>query len=88
MGLICKHCECSQRPILLVVYTSSDGTYQFLCGEDDHLSEDDADPIHVSHVVHDDPTVRKLLEISQDFMAERETHDSEWVITFVDIDEE
>jgi hypothetical protein len=81
MALICKHCEKGERPILYVAHTACDGVFQFLCGEDGH-DVDDADPIHISHVIQDDPTVLKLLSIRESFEADRETKKSEWDINY------
>lgn len=81
MALICCHCEKRGRPILLVAFTADDGIYQFLCGEDGH-DVDDADPIHQSHVVVDDPTIAPLLLIDKTFEAERDSVTSPWRINF------
>ena len=81
MGLICTHCERGDKPILLVAYTASDGVFQFLCGEDGH-GVDDADPIHLHHVVSDDPSVACLLGIERTFEAERASINHPWTMNY------
>lgn len=43
-GIVCRHVSERERP-LLEIWHLPDGTWDFLCGEDDHDSIDDADLI-------------------------------------------
>ena len=85
LSIICTHCEKRERPILLVDYSPKLKSYQFMCGESGH-GVDDADPIHLHHVLEDDETIRELLTIERAFEAERASVNDPWRITFIEDD--
>jgi hypothetical protein len=87
LAIICRHCEQENKPILFVAYTSIDKTYQFLCDGNDHVVEDGL-TIHISHVVKDDISIKSLIDIKRNFVAERENTSTPWKVDYSNIDDD
>ena len=77
--IACKHCHDQGQPVLVAMYTVSDQCYQFFCGRDDH-DVDDADPIHFHHLLKNDLSLQKLIELEHEFVAERDSSSDAWKI--------
>lgn len=86
LAIICSHCEKQSTAIKCVVFTKSDGIYQFMCGGSGH-NIDDVLTIHLSHVIEDDTSLKRLLSIPCSFIAERPDRETEWSIAMMDADE-
>jgi hypothetical protein len=74
--LLCPHVAENSRPILLVC--KEGGDIQLLCGE---AHEDHEKPklAGLSHLLERDPTLRDVLDLPDDWEAERVSVDSPWV---------
>jgi hypothetical protein len=73
----CDHVLSKQRPILYASHDSEDGTWQFMCGQDDH-TEANAKIISLKQATEIDPTINDLFEMPMGVGAERETIDTKW----------
>lgn len=73
----CDHVLKGQRPILYACHDSSDGSWQFMCGHNDH-TEANAKIISLKRVTEIDPTINNLHEMPVGVGAERDTKDSKW----------
>ena len=85
LDITCTHCERDGEPIRLVIYTTSDETYQFLCGRDDHTVEEGL-PIHGRHIWDENPAIVHLREIETDFIAELDEA-GRWEVEHVNADD-
>lgn len=74
---VCNHVLEKNRPILFVSHDSEDGSWQFLCGENDH-SEENIRIISMEEATKLDSTVNELFEMPEGVSAEREEIGREW----------
>ena len=74
---VCDHVLNKQRPILYASHDDEDGTWQFLCGQNDH-TEANAKLISLKQVTEIDETLNDLYEMPLGVGAERETITSKW----------
>jgi hypothetical protein len=72
-AFICSHVFEDSRPILLVV--NSDGEWQFLCGE---AHADIPLVVGINHLLHRDPTLREVLDLAENWEAERDRPNAPW----------
>lgn len=73
-AFICSHVFENTRPILFV--SRSDGDWQFLCGET-HPDEV-PDVVCIGHLLQRDATLRDILDLHEDWEAEREFVGGDW----------
>lgn len=72
---VCSHVFNREKPVLLVAH--SDGDWQLLCGG----SHDAAEIPHVvgfNHLLDSDPTLKAVLDLPDNWQAERSSVKSEW----------
>ncbi len=74
----CDHILSRERPILYASHDAEDGTWQFMCGQEDH-TEANAKIISLKQAVEIDETINDLYEMPLGVGAERETKTSKWV---------
>lgn len=75
--LTCSHVINKQRSILYVSHDSEDGTWQFLCGKDDHDSTN-AKIVSLLNIVELDSTVNDLYEMPLGYGATRKNVGDKW----------
>lgn len=73
----CDHVLKRQRPILFASHDDEDGTWQFMCGQNDH-TEENAKVISLKQATNIDPTINDLYEMPLGVAAERETIQAPW----------
>jgi hypothetical protein len=66
-----------QRPILLVTHEEEDGSWMFMCGNDDH-TETNYKIVSLRNIVDIDNSVNVLSEMPLGCIAERETINDKW----------
>lgn len=76
---VCGHVFREARPTLLVI-RDSDGSWQFLCGQDGCIEEEDAHVVGVGHLLERDPTLEKSAELEPSQYFERQSSSSSWVL--------
>ena len=74
---VCNHVLEKNRPILFVSHESNDGSWQFLCGENDH-SEENIRIISIEEAIKLDSTLNELYEMPEGFGAERKEVGKKW----------
>jgi len=74
----CNHVLEKDREILYVTHDVDDGSWQFLCGLNDH-SETNARIISLKNITEIDPTVNDLFEMPVGFGAERKSINEKWI---------
>jgi hypothetical protein len=74
----CDHILSRERPILYASHDAEDGTWQFMCGQEDH-TETNAKIISLKQAVEIDETINDLYEMPLGVGAERETKTSKWI---------
>jgi len=75
--MICSHILDKKRAILYVSHDADDGMWQFLCGEENHKS-DDIRVIALFEAVTLDGSINQLYEMPLGFSAIRDTKHSQW----------
>jgi len=75
---VCDHVLSKQRPILYVTHDKEDGSWQFLCGQDDH-TEANAKIISLKNATVIDTTINDLYEMPLGVGAERKSIKDKWV---------
>lgn len=75
---VCDHVLSKQRPILYVAHDKEDGSWQFLCGQDDH-TEVNAKIISLKQAAEIDTTINDLYEMPLGVGAERKSTKDKWV---------
>lgn len=75
---VCDHVLSKQRPILYAAHDKEDGSWQFLCGQDDH-TETNAKIISLKHATKIDLTINDLYEMPLGVGAERKNTKDKWV---------
>ena len=75
--LICNHILEDNYSILYVAHDEDDGMWQFLCGKENH-STDDARIISLEEAVTLDPSINGLHDMPLGIGAERSTKNTEW----------
>ncbi len=75
---VCDHVLSKQRPILYVAHDKEDGSWQFLCGQDDH-TEASAKIIFLKNATVIDTTINDLDEMPLGVGAERKSTKDKWV---------
>ena len=73
----CDHVMNRQRPILLVSHEEEDGSWMFMCGQDDH-TETNYKIVSLRNIVDIDNSVNALSEMPLGCGAERETVNDKW----------
>ena len=76
-GIICAHVLRWDRPILRV-YALPDGTWDFMCGGEDHYSADDAKVICTKCAAQEFRVGTLLDELRSGRAAERENLETPW----------
>lgn len=76
--LLCVHT--SEKGILYVSHDSSDGMWQFTCGEGNHEYED-AKLVSLSEVFQQDNSIGALAKMPRGYHAERKDVNSPWKIS-------
>lgn len=76
--IVCDHVVNKERPILYASHDADDGTWQFLCGQDDH-NESNAKVISLKNVTEIDETINDLYEMPLGVGAEREKPGAKWI---------
>jgi hypothetical protein len=74
---VCDHVLDKLRPILYASHDKEDGSWQFLCGLDDHAASN-AKMVSLKNATDIDPTINDLFEMPLGVGAVRETVASEW----------
>lgn len=74
---VCDHVLSKQRPILYVAHDKEDGSWQFLCGQDDH-TEANAKIISLKNATVIDTTINDLYEMPLGVGAERKSIKDKW----------
>lgn len=74
---VCSHVFEKRRPVLLVART--DGDWQLLCGGS-HDSDELPRVVGFGHLLTDDPSLRAVLELPENWSAERESLEAQWKI--------
>ena len=75
--ITCNHVITRERPILYVTHDSEDGTWQFMCGKDDH-DITNAQMVSLLNIIEIDNTVNDLYEMPVGYGAEREATTDKW----------
>lgn len=73
---VCSHIFADFRPVLLVARESGD--WMFLCG-DTHDNDESYHLVGISHLVERDSTLRDLVDLPDNFQAERSSAGEPWV---------
>jgi hypothetical protein len=76
-GIMCRHVIDEERP-LLEVWHLPDGTWDFMCGEDDHETDDDADVVCADCALRILSESTGLSRIERGTMALRESASKPW----------
>lgn len=76
--IICDHVANKERPIPYACHDGDDGSWQFLCGQDDH-NESNAKVISLKNVTEIDETINDLYEMPLGVGAEREKPGAKWI---------
>lgn len=76
--IVCDHVLSKQRPILFVSHDREDGSWQFLCGQDDH-TEANAKIISLKGATEIDSTINDLYEMPLGVGAERKSIQDPWI---------
>lgn len=85
--IVCPHIFHDERPILYVEH-SSDGAWQFLCGQDDHDDIEGAEIVGVNHLLERDPSLSDVLALAEGSCAERDDPNGEWRVSACPDDED
>lgn len=73
----CNHVINRERPILYVTHDADDGTWQFMCGKNDHDSTN-VKMVSLLNIITIDSTVNDLYEMPVGYGAEREAATDKW----------
>ncbi len=76
--IVCDHAANEERPILYASHDAADGSWQFMCGQDDHDASN-AKVISLKQATLIDESINDLYEMPLGVGAERETVASKWV---------
>lgn len=69
--MACAHVLSGEREVELIVH-HSDGMWQFMCGNNDHTSEDDVDCVHAKHLFDCQAGIEDVCDrLRPGFLAER-----------------
>ena len=71
---VCSHVFKKARPVLLV--SKADGDWQFLCGGD---HDDRPHLVGVEHLLATDPSLKEVMDLQNDWEAERDGLGAPWV---------
>jgi len=74
---VCNHVLDRERPILYVIHEEEDGSWQFLCGHNDH-TEADCKIISLREASDIDGSINDLYEMPLGVGADRKTSSSNW----------
>jgi hypothetical protein len=74
---VCDHVFNNERPILFVSHDKPDGSWQFLCGDDDH-HDDSIRIISLKQTTERDSTINDLYEMPIGICTEREKVGGKW----------
>ena len=74
---VCDHVLSKQRAILYVAHDKEDGSWQFLCGQDDH-TDANAKIISLKQATEIDSTINDLYEMPLGVGAERKNTKDKW----------
>jgi len=77
MCIVCCHIFNKNGPILYVTHDEDDGMWQFLCGHENHTTED-IKIIALSEAVEIDSSINELYEMPEDIGAMKESKNKEW----------
>jgi hypothetical protein len=75
VAFVCSHIFENTKDVLYVC--KADGDWQFLCGDNHDLSEKPR-VIGIGHLLERDPTLHKIINLKDDWEAERVDIQSEW----------
>ena len=75
-AFVCSHIFNNTRPILFV--SREDGDWQFLCGGVDHMGEKPK-VVGSNHLFERDPTLMQLVDLPDEWVAERTGVDAPWI---------
>lgn len=75
--MTCSHVLEGGAPILYVTHDADDGTWQFLCGSDNH-DESHAKIVALKEIAVIDPSVNDLFEMPLGVDASRESKNANW----------
>ncbi|WP_437730194.1 hypothetical protein [Sorangium sp. So ce1335] len=78
---VCEHVFEGSRPVLLVAH--EDGSWQFLCG-DSHGSDAIPRVIGMNHILEADPSLCDVLNLPDNWEAERSSVGLAWTRTRID----
>jgi len=73
----CDHVVNRQRPILYASHDADDGSWQFMCGQNDHTPAN-AKIISLKQATEIDATINDLFEMPLGVGAERENVNEKW----------
>lgn len=73
---LCSHIFQNTRPVLLV--SKEDGDLQFLCGLD-HDPSEIPHVVGLDHLLERDPSISQVLDLPENWEAERPDQRSQWV---------
>jgi len=76
---VCDHVLNKQRPVLRVLHEKEDFYWQFLCGENDHLTDANIKIISMKEATEIDNTINELYEMPLGVGAERKSISDKWV---------
>lgn len=75
---VCSHVFSGARPVLLVSHAGGD--WQCLCGGE-HDATEVPNVVGLNHLLERDPTLRQVLNLPNDWEAERASVESPWIRT-------
>lgn len=78
---ICSHIFDNSRPVLLV--SKADGEWQMLCGSH-HDANELPHVVGINHLLERDPSLTQVMDLQDDWEAERESVGDSWVRTKCD----
>ena len=78
-GIICTHVLLGDRKLNYILH-EPDGTWQFLCGENDHFSADQAKVTCVGCAFHNHIKGLEIDDVPIGYIAERPDAKSRWVV--------
>lgn len=75
---VCSHVFNDTRPVLLV--SRAGGDWQCLCGED-HEAGEVPNVVGLNHLMERDETLREIIDLPDDWEAERASQKDPWIRT-------
>lgn len=76
--IVCTHVMEGERPILYALHNAEDGFWQFLCGENDHHTDDSYKLISLEEATIIDASINDVCNLPVGSSIRRATEFDEW----------